>query len=206
MTDARLPERLLMDVRVSRLSADAWRSYTYSLMWAVSNRTEGYLQPDDLTLIPLFRAGDEDHLVKAGVWQAWGRGWHIVDFDLTQTTKAQLEAAEKKRFHDRQRQAALRLRKQSGGDGSPDDDQPPDHGVTRDVGCDNKGQASARTGYGEEVLGAPTSKRDEATSAKPRALSSVPSPQRPSTAPPLAATGTHGGPSWDLADEMYERS
>lgn len=142
MTDARLPERLLMDVRVSRLPADAWRSYTHSLMWAVSNRTEGFIQPEDLPMIPMFRHGDQDALTRSGLWVEWGRGWWIDRFDLDQTTKAQLEAAERKRAGERERKARQRQREKEA-------TTTPDHGVTRDVTQDFKGQdrqGQARTG------------------------------------------------------------
>lgn len=142
MTDARLPERLLMDRRVNRLPAEAWRSYTHSLMWSVSNRTDGIILRDDLPLIPMFKRGDEHVLTNAGLWHELGDRWKIDRFDMDQTTRAQLEAADKKRAVDRARKRRDRQKKSQD---EPSDVQPdvqPD--VHADVHVENKGQA--RTG------------------------------------------------------------
>lgn len=147
MTDARLPERLLMDVRVNRLPATAWRSYTHSLMWAVSNRTDGHIQPDDLPMIPMFGNGDERTLVHSGLWLEEGNGWWIDRFNLDQTTRAQLEAAERTRAGNRERKARQRQREK-------ETETAPAPGVTRDVTHDFTGKD--RTGkdrQGQDVSG-----------------------------------------------------
>lgn len=163
MTDARLPERLLMDVRVNRLPATAWRSYTHSLMWSVSNRTDGFILPDDLSMIPMFGSGDEVTLVASGLWIDQGNCWWIDRFDLDQTTKAQLESAERKRASERDRKARQRQREKEA-------NTTPVPGVTRDVtpevthdfkGKDRQGQArtgqAVNGGFGEVDRFAPTS-------------------------------------------------
>ena len=47
MTDARLPEPWLSDRRLSRLSDAHYRSYIQALLFSVSNRTDGVIEPDD---------------------------------------------------------------------------------------------------------------------------------------------------------------
>lgn len=153
MTDARLPERLLMDVRVNRLPAPAWRSYTHSLMWSVSNRTDGLILSDDLPMIPMFGTGDEDTLVSSGLWIEHGNGWLIDRFELDQTTRAQLEANERQRAGNRERKALERQRaKQAKEAPAPTVTRDMPRDVTRDF----QGQArtgQARTGKDEgEVL------------------------------------------------------
>lgn len=108
MTDARLPESLLMDRNVNSLPAEAWRSYTHSLMWSVSNRTDGIILTGELGMIPMFRAGDENILEKAGLWTRLDHVWKINRFELEQTTRAQLEANERTRLLDRERQRRSR--------------------------------------------------------------------------------------------------
>ena len=153
MTDARLPESLLMDRNVNTLPAEAWRSYTHSLMWSVSNRTDGIILTGELGMIPMFRAGDEIILEKAGLWTRLDHVWKITRFELEQTTRQQLEASERGRLADRDRQR--RHRQHDAGDHSeckkkycdraPTGDGPGPgggaaQGVTRDVTVESTGQ------------------------------------------------------------------
>jgi hypothetical protein len=105
MTDARHPEKWLMDKRIQRLTADEYRAYSMSLMWAVSNRTDGHLVQADLPGIPHFKADYAGALVKAELWNEEADGWSITDYMTTQTSRAQLEAAENARAKDAQRKA-----------------------------------------------------------------------------------------------------
>ncbi len=57
MTDARIPDRWLSDRRLQRLSDVHFRAFITSLVWSVSNRTNGVIEPEDLRLIPNFAAG-----------------------------------------------------------------------------------------------------------------------------------------------------
>lgn len=111
MTDARFPERLLSDRRLQRTSADHYRAYGNSLMYAVSNRTDGYLTADDFEAIPHFKPENADALVSADLWDVTEGGWIIRDYLITQTSRAQLEAAENARVKDAERKARERATK-----------------------------------------------------------------------------------------------
>ena len=145
MTDARVPERYLMDRRIVRLSDGDFRSFVMATVWSVSNRTEGFISAEDLPLIPGFKPTAPAALTAAEVWSVVPDGWCITDFAATQTTKAQLEAAESKRMNDRERQARHR-KKDVHFEATPDDDP---REVTRDVTREDKGKASARQGQAE---------------------------------------------------------
>lgn len=141
MTDARLPETILLDRRFSSLTASEWRSYTHSLMWSVSNRTDGYIAPHELKMIPLFGTGDEQALVKIGVWEETDRGtFYIKRFHLEQTTRERLEQLEHKRSGDRERQRRHRAK------GGGPDDPPGQSMVTEDVTRDVRATTEDRTG------------------------------------------------------------
>jgi hypothetical protein len=118
MTDARLPERWLHDRRIQHLPCPEYKAFFNALMWSVSNRTDGVITPDDLSLIPACSADMLDDLVTAGVCGAFDGGWFIGDFAETQTSSAELAALSKARIAQRQRQARYRakLAGQRGGD------------------------------------------------------------------------------------------
>lgn len=103
MTDARLPERYLMDRRIVRLSHAHRSSYFMATLWAVSNRTDGHIGRDDLSLIPTFDRSAIDALIENGLWAVTQSGWIDVEFQFVQTSKAGLEAAETARAVDRDR-------------------------------------------------------------------------------------------------------
>lgn len=109
VTDARYPARWLNDRRIALLSGDAHKLFVTALALSAENRTDGVLYDDDLLLIPAVDhrlAGDLD---KAGLWTRVRDRWLIVDFEATQSTRIQLEAAENARRIDRERKAAERL-------------------------------------------------------------------------------------------------
>jgi hypothetical protein len=108
MTDARIPDRWLTDRRILRLSDAGHRLFVNALVWSVSNKTDGVLEPDDLPIIPHYRAGLEDKLVDAGLWLNHRSGWLIADFIETQTTKAEHEVLAYARFKSRERQALFK--------------------------------------------------------------------------------------------------
>ena len=111
MTDARLPERWLNDRRLLRLPDDAFRLFATSLMWSVANRTDGVLYDDDLALIPGVNPGLADPLAKAGLWKReWDR-WLIIEFEETQTTRTELEAAARARRAQRDKKRRQRAAK-----------------------------------------------------------------------------------------------
>ena len=111
--DARLPEKYLTDYRVHTLSDAAWRAYTYSLMWTMSQLSDGKVPKGALMLLhPRAAEGNTqnlaDLLVGAGLWSATDDGWRIVDFDEFQTKK---EVFDKKKEGARTRQQRFRERK-----------------------------------------------------------------------------------------------
>ena len=110
MTNANLPDRWLSDRRFRRehLSDAAFRAYVNALMWSVSNRTEGVIEPGDLKFIPDFDRAKISELISNNLWQrrrGRGSGWRIVDFATTQTGRDLLESYEKRKAYDRQRKA-----------------------------------------------------------------------------------------------------
>ena len=147
MTDARIPERYLNDRRLLRLSDSDFRSYIMSLVWSVSNRTEGNLFPDDLPLIAGFADGSEVGIEMSGLWVRSGQGWAIEKFELEQTTVEDLEAAERRRINDRERKRKQRVREKS----RPDSDVRPD--VTRDVTQKSRMTFQDRTGQRQDRPG-----------------------------------------------------
>lgn len=152
MTDARLPERLLNDRRLMRLPPEHFRAYVLSLLWSVSNRTEGLIERDDLLLVPGLIADAPDALERSGLWCSCTAGWEIADFGATQSSRAELESVERARTKARERKARQRERDRER-DGHAD--------VPRDsTGKDRTGEA--RTG------------RRRRTSITPRPASAFP--------------------------------
>ncbi|MFT4280566.1 hypothetical protein [Microbacterium sp.] len=110
--DARIPERYLVDRRIVRLSASARASYFMATLWAVSNRTDGRIERDDLALIPTFDAASVDALVEADLWTVSDRGaWIIADYMSTQTSRADFEVLENARRADREKKRRQRAAK-----------------------------------------------------------------------------------------------
>jgi len=114
MTDARLPERWLIDRRVIRLSDAHFRSFIQAMLWSVSNRTDGHIDPEDLGLIPNFAAGATKALVAAGLWTALEPGWRITEFITTQTSSRDLEVLENNRRREREKKQRQRAAKAAG--------------------------------------------------------------------------------------------
>src|SRR4051812_19879919 len=108
MTDTRIPSRWMGEVRFRRLSHREFRSYVVALAWSVSERSEGVIRPDDLRLIVDFDTDSITAFVGAGLWRKIRAGWLIVDFDETQTTKAELDAIDARRAVDRDRKRRAR--------------------------------------------------------------------------------------------------
>jgi hypothetical protein len=129
MTDARIPERWLNDRRLLLLSDAAFRLHITGLVWAVSNRTEGVIDEADLPLVPRVDPGLTAELEKVGLWEREGSGWVLVEFDNTQTSRAQLEGLDHRRKQDRERAKRYRDNRKTPSDSS------------RDSSRDDKGQA-----------------------------------------------------------------
>lgn len=132
MTDARVPEKWLNDKRIQRLTDADFRSFIMALTWSVSNRTDGVIEPDDLSLIPHFAQGSAKALVAAGLWSAQKHGWCINGYESTQTTRERLAQLDAARLKDRERQARHRAAKAA--------KRADQLSVTRDVTGDYTGQ------------------------------------------------------------------
>lgn len=152
MTDARFPERWLNDRRLLRLSDRDHRTFVTSLVWSVSNRTDGQLEHDDLDLIPGCRPESAAALVKAGLWTAQHSTFQIVDFANTQTSSHDLEVLDNVRRHNREAQKKARDKKR---DSKPDvsmTDQPDDIGQARPGQAPTSGPSTERD---DEYKGGP---------------------------------------------------
>ncbi|PXA71872.1 hypothetical protein [Cryobacterium arcticum] len=146
MTDARLPEKYLMDRRIIRLSATDFRGYVMATLWSVSNRTDGAIHSDDLVLIPTFAGTTIATLVAAGLWNVNADGWTIADYENTQTSRHDLEVLENARRADREKKRRQRAdTKGSRPTFAPtpgDDPGDVSRGTTQDrTGQDRQGQA-----------------------------------------------------------------
>lgn len=128
--DARFPERWLHDRRLARATHSQFRLFVNANAWAVSNRTDGLIPREELSLIPGANMADASALVALGLWASVPDGWMIEGFLDVQSSKSQLEGLDLKRLQDRQRQRAYRERKRLSSryqsregvrDSSPDD-------------------------------------------------------------------------------------
>jgi hypothetical protein len=108
MTDARLPERLLNDRRLQRLSADHYRTYVNALLWSVANRTDGQIDREDIALVPHWATNAGQALMDAKLFLPRSTGWLIADYAVTQTSRDELETLENIRARDREKKARKR--------------------------------------------------------------------------------------------------
>lgn len=111
MTDARYPERWLMDRRIQRLPDAAFRTFVTSLAWSVANRTDGVVTFADRELLPDGDPRCIGQLVDAGLWEVTGDGWLISVFEETQTTRADLDHLDRQRRLARDRKRRERERR-----------------------------------------------------------------------------------------------
>lgn len=110
VTDTRMPQRWISDTRFTRLSGDAFKLFTFGLMFSVANRREGLLLDDDLPDLPRVNLDRASELERAGLWVREGCGWRIAEHAATQTSIAELDAAERARIAARDRKARQRQR------------------------------------------------------------------------------------------------
>ncbi len=136
MTDARFPEKWLSDRRLSRLAPEHFRSFAYALIWSVSNRTDGRIEPEDLALIPHFTRASVKVLVAARLWTEVPNGWLITDFAVTQTSRSELEVLENVRAAEARKKRRQRAAKAAGRANVPGDS----------TGGQSPGTAQDRTG------------------------------------------------------------
>lgn len=111
MVDARVPERYLSDRRVLRTSDKAFRLLITGTVFAVSNRTDGVIAEDDISLMPKVRRAAADELVELGLWHPIDGGWAIDSFLEQQTSKDALDRLERIRRTDREKKARQRAEK-----------------------------------------------------------------------------------------------
>jgi hypothetical protein len=125
VTDARIPERWLLDRRIDRLNDRDHRAFINSLVWSVSNRTDGVIEERDFALIPHFARESVGRLVSAELWEVVTRhgeiAWHIVDFKKTQSSRDELEVLENVRAAERQKKRRQRARKAAASAAVPGD-------------------------------------------------------------------------------------
>jgi hypothetical protein len=108
MTDARFPERWLNDRRFIRLKDREFRGYLNALAFSVANRTDGVILRDDIELIRALDLGVADGLVTAGLWEVIDGGWHIREYEDTQTTRRELEVLDNLRRREREKKRRQR--------------------------------------------------------------------------------------------------
>jgi hypothetical protein len=147
MTDARLPERWLVYRRLQRLSAEHYRSYINALLYSVANRSDGFIEPEDLGLIPGFAPGTAKALIDAELWSPRSKGWLIVDYAATQSSRDELERLENMRARDREKKQRQRAGKQ---------DSPEQNGAA--VPGDGPGDVSPGTAQAGRTAGRKASK------------------------------------------------
>ena len=201
MTDARFPDRWLTDRRLNRLSDADHRSFVNALVWAVSNRTDGRLDMDDLEVVPKFKTESIAAFEASGLWARSGEVWQIVEYGSTQTSAAQLTSQERGRVLTNARQTKHRANKS---DADSDPDSP---GVTRDVTHNALGQD--RTGQAQEVVSSPSPVSDVTGWPKvtpPGSVSSLPSSSDlcPMCERPL--DGEAAFPRWKCASNHARRA
>ncbi|BDI23544.1 hypothetical protein [Herbiconiux sp. L3-i23] len=136
-----------MDRRLRKLSPVDFRSYVMALIWSVSNRTDGEVEPGDLLLIPQFNPDSPPALVREGLWAEEGKAWRIVDFGRDQSSRHELEVLDNVRRADREKKRRQRAAAKK--DAVPGD-------VPRDMspGTAQEGQdRTGRTGRDSEASG-----------------------------------------------------
>jgi hypothetical protein len=121
MTDARFPERWLLDRRIDGLDDRDFRSFVSALVWSVSNRTDGVITEPDLDRIPHFDRRSVFMLVARALWDATDTGWQITEFEDTQTSRddlAVLTNARRAKRDAQRRRRARRSEEESHGQGA----------------------------------------------------------------------------------------
>lgn len=143
MTDARLPERWLVDRRLLKLSDSAYRTFVTALLWSVANRTDGRFEADDIELMPRAKGADVVEILAAGLLDRDGTQLVLADFEATQTSRDELEVLENARRRDRQKKARQRAEKSSP---PVPGDIPPGHPSGRVPGTAQAGRKAGQEG------------------------------------------------------------
>lgn len=105
MVDSRYPTYYLNDRRVRRLSDAAHRAFVNVTAFCVENRTDGFLDREDVDLVPNTNTKCMDELMERGLATGSAKGWQLTDYGKTQSSAAQLDnALLQRRESDRDRQ------------------------------------------------------------------------------------------------------
>lgn len=151
MTDARLPGRWLMNMKIAALSDRAWRVFTSALMWSNEQGTDGRIPPLALRfLYPAdIPASVIDELVNAELAERRQDG----GFDVRDWAKTQSAAAEVEHQRERNRtkvRAHRERRKSADVTGAVTGDVTGyEPGHTPRTGKDRQGQDRRGAKYGE---------------------------------------------------------
>jgi hypothetical protein len=86
-----------------------------SLVWSVSNRTDGLLTVEDLQFISGFEPGSVIALEAKGLWRKVASSqWLILDFGSSQTSRDDLELLDNARRRDREKKQRQRSARKAG--------------------------------------------------------------------------------------------
>lgn len=171
--DARFPTHYMTDRRVVRATPEQFRLFVLATAWAVTNMTDGLIEDADLPLIPFADISLAEGLVDAGLWTRTEMGWIITDFQKTQTSAAQIEAAlVNRRKADADRQKKKYDRDKVKGNPSPDptDNQPSREPHVRNEGKERQGKE--RQGK-ERLLSTKEATSSEVSSKPPMKLTPI---------------------------------
>jgi hypothetical protein len=147
MTDFRFPDRWLQDRRIMSLSGDDFKTFVTVGAWMVTNRTDGYLDAEDLDYVPRLDRDALPRLIIAGLFTEHENGWLMLDYEPTQTSKAEFEVLERARKADRLKKARQRAARKNPGDGPGDGPGDMSPGTTQDrTGQDRQDQARDDSG------------------------------------------------------------
>lgn len=146
MTDARLPERWLVDRRLLKLTDSAYRTFHTALLWSVANRTDGRFDTDDIELMPRARVTDVVELESAGLLTRDGSQFVLPDFSATQTSRNELEVLENTRRREREKKARQRADKTL-----VPQDCPPGHPPVRVPGTAQAGRQAGQEGQEKQL-------------------------------------------------------
>lgn len=111
MSDFRFAGRWINDRRIMTLGGDDFKAFVTAGTWMVENRTDGIVMADDLEFIPRFDRSCIPRLIIAGLWAQHGDGWIMLDYEDTQTSRAEFEVLANVRRAGREKKARQRARK-----------------------------------------------------------------------------------------------
>ncbi|WP_460511047.1 hypothetical protein [Frigoribacterium salinisoli] len=96
-----------------KLTDAEFRSLVMIELWAVSNRTDGLLERDDVDLVPRTDPACLDALVRHGLLEPHDRGWRVVGWEDEQTSSDQIARAQRARKVAAEKKARQRARRRA---------------------------------------------------------------------------------------------